>query len=262
MSEYQDWLLTEGDRIATLTLNRPEAMNCFVPSTFHELRDIATRLGANKGLCAVIVQGQGEHFSVGMDTGLIQAMVAEPEWVFRRHLFELQLCFDAFEALEKPTIAKIRGSCLGAGLILALCCDFRIASQHTVFSLPEVKLGVAVVMGTQRLARVVGIAASKEMILLGERFSAPVAQSYGLLYGVVPPDQFDSAVDALAAKFRKLPTRTVGIAKRIIDKGYGQSIRDSQNLEMDAQAGLLGSHDVQEALASYLEKRQPAFTGD
>jgi enoyl-CoA hydratase/carnithine racemase len=261
VSDYQDWTLTEEDRVATLTLNRPHVMNNFAESTFYELRDIAARLGARRDVCAVIVQGQGEHFSVGIDTAVIESMIAEPEPEFRRKLRDLQLCLDAFEALEKPTVAKIRGFCLGAGLILALCCDFRIASERTVFSLPKVKLGVAVVMGTQRLTRVAGVAATKEMILLAERFGAPAAQAYGLLHEVTPGDQLDAAAAKLAGKFRKLPPRTIGIAKRIIDGGYGRSIRDSQDLEIDAQVELLGSHDLQEAVASYLEKRRAAFSG-
>jgi enoyl-CoA hydratase/carnithine racemase len=159
------------------------------------------------------------------------------------------------------TVAKLKGFCIGGGLLLALCCDFRIASERTVFSFPEVKLGIAVLMGTQRVTRVAGIAAAKEMILLGERFGARKAEAHGLVHKVVPPRDLDDAVTALAGKFRSLPPRTVGIAKRIIQDGYSLSLRASQELEIDAQAELLASHDIREALASYREKRRPAFTG-
>jgi enoyl-CoA hydratase/carnithine racemase len=262
MNDYQDWLWTENDRVVSLTLNRPAVMNCFAESTFRELRDITGRLGRRKEVCAVIVQGQGDHFSVGMDVSIIERMIALPEPAFRRELADLQRCLDAFEALEKPTIARIRGFCIGAGLVLALCCDFRVASQRTIFSLPEVKIGVAVVMGTQRVARVAGVAATKEMILLAERFGAPAALSWGLLHRLVAPEQLDAAAEAIAGKFRRLPPRTVGIAKRLINEGYGRSIRDSQALEIDAQVELLGSHDLGEAVASHIQKRPPAFTGE
>lgn len=147
-------------------------------------------------------------------------------------------------------------------MILALCCDFRIASQRTIFSLPEVKLGIPVLMGTQRLTRVAGVAATKEMILLGGRFDASAAQAYGLLHQVVPPDELDAAVAALADKFTRLPPRTVGVAKRIINSGHDLSMRDSQDLEIDALAELLDSPDVWEAIESYMEKRPPRFTGE
>jgi enoyl-CoA hydratase/carnithine racemase len=117
-------------------------------------------------------------------------------------------------------------------------------------------------MGTQRVTRVAGVAATKEMILLGKRFSANDAQAYGLVNRVVPPDELDAAVAALAEKFQQLPPRTVGIAKRIINVGHNLSMRESQNLEIDAQAELLDSPDLQEAIESYLEKRRPQFTGE
>ena len=262
MSGYENWLLTEEAHVATLTLNRPQAMNNLTSETFYELRDITSHLSTRKDVWVVIVQGQGDHFSTGMDLGVIEGKIDESEQTHRDYLLSHQQCLDEFEALEKPTIAKLRGFCIGGGLILALCCDFRIASQRTVFSLPEVKLGVPIILGTQRLTRVAGIAATKEMILLGKRFTAKAAQAYGLLHKVVPPDKLDAAVATLAAKFLRLPPRTVGIAKRIINLGCDLSLRESQDLEIDALAELKDSPDVREALDSYSEKRRPQFTGE
>jgi enoyl-CoA hydratase/carnithine racemase len=262
MSEYQHWLLTEEAHIVTLTLNRPDTMNSLTAETLYELRDITAYLRTRKDVWVVIVQGRGDHFSIGMDVSTIKGRMAQSEQANREYLLSLQQCLDSFEALEKPVIAKLHGFCIGGGLILALCCDFRIASQRTVFSLPEVKLGIPVLWGTQRLARVVGAGAAKEMILLGKRFNARAAQAYGLLHKVVPPDELDTTVAALADEFQKLPPRTVGIAKRIINSGYNLSMHDSQNLEIDALAELLDSPDLPEAIESYSEKRRPQFTGE
>jgi enoyl-CoA hydratase/carnithine racemase len=262
MAEYQHWLLDEEDHIATLSLNRPEQMNCFTAATLYELRDITADLRRMKSVWVVIVQGQGQHFSAGIDVNLIQGWLDEPVEASRGYLADLQRCVDDFEALEKPTIAKLRGFCLGGGVILALCCDFRIASQRTVFSLPEVKLGLGVLMGTQRVTRVAGVAATKEMILLAKRFGANDALAYGLVNKVLPPDELDAAVSELAARFLALPPRTVGIAKRIINVGHSLSLRDSQDLEIAAQAELWDSPDMREAVASFLEKRRPRFVGE
>jgi len=262
MSGYQHWLLTEEAHIATLTLNRPDAGNNLTAETLYELHDMTAYLGTRKNLWVVILQGQGKHFSIGIDPNMIKEGLDQSEQANREYLLGLQRCFDEFEALEKPTIARLHGFCIGGGLILTLCCDFRVASQRTVFSLPEVGLGIGVIMGTQRLTRVAGIAATKEMILLGKRFNARVAQAYGLLHKVVPPDELETTVAALAKKFQKLPPRTVGIAKRIINSGYNLSMRDSQNLEIDAQLELLDSPDLREAVESFFEKRQPQFTGE
>lgn len=262
MSEYKHWYLNEEAHIATLTLNRPDAMNSLTPDTLYELRDITAHLRARRDLWVVVVQGEGKHFSTGMDASVILGRLGQSESANREFLSSLQQCLDDFEALQKPTVAKLKGFCFGGGLILALCCDFRIASQRTIFSLPEVRLGLGVIMGTQRVTRVAGAAATKEMILLGRRFNASDAQIYGLVNRVVPPGDLDAAVAALVKRFQILPPRTVGVAKRIINEGHNLSMRESQDLEINAQAELLDSPDLQEAMDSYLQRRQPRFTGE
>jgi enoyl-CoA hydratase len=262
MSEYRHWLLSQEAHVATITLNRPDAMNSLTADALYELRDISAYLRTRSDVWAVVVQGQGKHFSAGIDVSVIQERLDRPAQANREFLLGLQQCLDDFEALEKPTIARLSGFCIGGGLILALCCDFRIASQRTIFSLPEVKRGLGVIMGTQRITRVAGVAATKEMVLLGGRFKANDALAYGLINRVVPPDELDGAVAALAEKFQTLPPRTVGIAKRIINVGHNMSMRESQDLEIDAQMEIWDSPDLMEALASHLEQRRPKFTGE
>ena len=165
MSEYKNWLFDQQERIATLTLNRPEYSNNLTLETFQELRAITDHLRSSKDIWAVILEGVGKHFSTGADVNIISSMIDYPQGPFRETLLDMQNCLDDFEALEKPTIAKLRGFCLGGGMILALCCDFRIASQRTVLGFPEVKIGVPVIMGTQRVTRIAGVAKTKELIL-------------------------------------------------------------------------------------------------
>ena len=262
MTEYQNWLLSEEGHIATLTLNRPEAGNNLTPETLYELSEVSKTLRKRSNIWAVIVQGQGRYFSTGIDVDMLKERLDQPEQANRSFLLGLQECMDDFEQLEKPTIAKLHGFCIGGGLILALCCDFRIASQRTVFSLPEVRIGIGVIMGTHRVTRVAGVAAAKEMVLLGKRFSAKTAYGYGLVHEIVPPDKLDARVAALADKFKNLPPRTVGISKRIINSGQDLPLRDGQDLEIDAQMELLDNPDMREALESYLEKREPKFSGE
>ena len=262
MSEYQNWLFSQEEHIATLTLNRPEHSNNLTLETFQELRDITAHLRASKAIWAVIVEGKGKHFSVGADVNIIRSMIDYPQEPFREALLDMQDCLDEFEALEKPTIAKLQGFCLGGGMILALCCDFRIASQRTVLGFPEVKIGVPVIMGTQRVARVAGVSTTKELILLGRNFNSRTAKEYGLVHKVVPPDELDTAVARFASKFLKLPPRTVGGAKRLIDVGSNLPLRASQDLEIEVQAELLKSPDFKEAVTSFIEGRPPRFIGE
>jgi enoyl-CoA hydratase/carnithine racemase len=261
MVEYQEWLLTEDRHVATLTLNRPQAMNSLTVEALHELRHITGVLAERSDIWAVILQGQGKHFSSGVDLGVIQATLNQSEQTNREGLLDLQECLDAFEALEKPTIAKLHGFVIGGGLILALCCDFRFAGRRTYFSLPEVKLGIPVLMGTQRIVRAVGVPAAKEMILLGERFDAQRALAYGLVHRVVSDDALDAAVRKLADRFLALPPRTISLDKRLIDQGSQLTLRQSQDMEIEAQTELRDSPDLLEAMDSYLQKRRPRFSG-
>ncbi len=256
MPEYQNWLLTEKGHIATLTINRPDKLNSLTAETLFELREITYYLKTKDEIRVVIVEGKGNHFSSGVDLDLIKGLLEDSEDAHHQELLDLQLCLDEFEALEKPTIAKPKGFCIGGGLVLALCCDFRVASQRTIFSLPEVKIGIPILMGTQRITRVAGIGAAKELILLGKRFSAKDALAYGLLHKVVLPDQLDNAVAELTETLLHLTPLTIGLAKRIINKGYDLSLRESQDLELDTLEELLKSPDLRETIESYRGERK------
>lgn len=262
MPDYQNWTLGIDAPIATVTLNRPEQMNSLTSDTLHELRDIAFSLRDNQDVWVIILQSAGDHFSVGVDVSQIQVMVGQDETVYRENLRDLQDCLDVFEALPQPIVAKIKGYCIGGGLLLACCCDFRVADNTALFHLPEVQLGIAVIMGTQRLTRIVGIPNTKEIVMLAERYDAEKAQSYGLLHNLVEPDELDEIAEDLAIRFSKLPPRTVSIAKQIIDQGATLSLRESQDLEMTLQASLLHSPDFKEGVDAFFEKRSAQFTGE
>ena len=262
MNQYNHWILEENLPIATLTLNRPDTMNNMTMETLFELRDVSNYLGGRSDIWVVIVQGQGEHFSSGVDPRVITERLEGSTEELRNLVHDQQRCLDAFAALEKVTIARLHGFCIGGGLLLAASCDFRIASKRTIFSLPEVRLGIPILWGTHRISRLVGAAGAKEMIMLGKRYRAHEALKMGMVHQVVPTDELDRHVKALAERFLRLPPRTVGIAKRLIDTGFNLSMEESQALELDALEELLDSPDLHEAIMSYTEKRRPVFTGE
>ena len=260
MSEYKFWSTEHDGHIATLTLHGCDAINSLNLDVLHELREISGDLHKQQDVWAVIVQGEGKHFSGGIDLNVIQELIRRSAAENRAFMADFQDCLVTFESLPKATIAKLRGLCFGGGLILALCCDFRIASERAVFCQPEIKLGLAII-GTQRITRVVGVEAAKELILLGKRFKAQEALNYRLVHQVVKPEDLDASVLTMARKFERLPPRSVGISKRIIDESHLRTMQECHEFEVEVMAELLETEDIKEAVASHIEKRKPEFTG-
>jgi enoyl-CoA hydratase/carnithine racemase len=262
MQEHQDWLFTQEGHIATITLNRPEVQNNITNRTLVELREISSQVGEQKDVWVVVLEGRGNHFSVGIDLQVITSQLDESLDAVRDFVRTQQECIDAFATLAKPTIAKLHGFCIGGGLLLALCCDFRIASTRTIFHLPEVRLGLPILWGAQRVSQMVGEAQARELILLCKRIRAKDALAYGLIHEVVSPEALEGTVKSLAERFLRLPPKTVAATKRIMTEAYKSSLQDSQDRELDSLTEIIGDPDVQEAIQSYLEQRSPKFLGE
>ncbi len=260
MENYEHWQLHIQAHIAYLTLCRPQVKNRIDGQTLSELARINQVLSKNPEVWVIVVQAEGEDFSTGVDVSAIGTMIGQDSNAFAEHLRGFQKAFDDFEALEKPTIAALKGHVIGGGVILALCCDFRIAADNTRFCLPEVKRSIGVIMGTQRLTRTIGLAHTKELVLLGEAIHAERAHQMGLVNQVVPLEQLTTQVQNLAQKFSDLPPLAVGLCKKIIHEGQFLP-RAGQDLEIEAQSALLHTEDFKEAIKSFFEKRKPIYQG-
>jgi enoyl-CoA hydratase/carnithine racemase len=262
MTTYRDWIVTEEQHIAHLILNRPGSRNNLRLETLNELQEICADLQGRKHIWAVILEGRGRHFSSGLEPELIRSIHEQPEKSVVDALRKQQQVLDEFEALEKPTIAKIQGFCIGGGMLLALCCDFRLAGKRSFFCLPEVKMGLPILWGTHRIVRHAGPALAKKLILLGDRFKAAEALDWGLVHKVVPNDQLDIEVEKLAAQLTALPPRTIGMAKRLINAVNDRPAGELLAMEREAILEICASPDAEEAVASFLEKRAPVFVGE
>lgn len=259
-NNYQHWQLEIKEKVAYLTLNRPEVKNRIDGTTLSELKDITRLLSKNSDVWVVVVKAEGSDFSAGVDISLIGSLFTQKKEVFAENLKEAQSAFDEFEALNKPTVAVMQGKVIGGGMILAACCDFRIGAENTTFWLPEVRRSIGVIMGTQRLTRLIGVPAVKEMSMLAKWLDAQRAMHLGFLTELCPLEKLEDVTEQFTQNFMDLPPLAVNLCKEIVDKGYFLE-RSGQDLEIEAQAKILDSEDAKEAIKSFFEKREPVYKG-
>jgi len=257
---FEHWTLEVTEHVAHVTLNRPEQNNRIDNTTLTELGALSKIISEDSDIWIVVLQANGDNFSAGVDVSLIGDLMNQDPNTYRTNLKIAQGFLDQFEAIEKPIIASLKGHVIGGGMILALCCDFRIAADTVKFSLPEVKRSIGVIMGTQRITRTIGAAHTKELVMLGNPIHADRAADIGLVNRVVPRHLLEETVDELVEQMASLPPLAVGLCKKIINEGQFLP-RAGQDLEIEAQAALLKTADFKEAIDSFFEKRKPVYKG-
>lgn len=250
--------LTDG--IATVTINRPEKNNAISAEMRADFRVLADELYANEAVRVVILTGTGKAFSVGADVS-----VFDTEWTtpaFRANTRLLTNFLNDLEALEKPVIAGVNGTCVGGGLELALACDLRLAARSARFGLPENNLGlIPGIGGCSRLVKLVGFGRAKELILTGEIVTAEAAERLGLVNRVVDDGALAAEARALAERLRAKAPQALGIAKRVIQNSVSADLATARTLESFGQSILVKTRDHREGVDAFRAKRRPSFEG-
>ncbi len=257
MSQYDGFRVTRDDRgVATITLDVPEKMNRVSMLAREQLAAAFGELGADEAVRAVVLAGAGDQaFTAGGDIAAF--LEHDPE-----RLSRLAWNVAAPERCPKPVVARIRGYCLGVGLELALACDFRVAAEDAQLGLPEVGLGMIPGSGgTQRLARLAGLGRAKDVVMRRKRISAGEALAWGLVSEVVPAGELDRAVDGVLADLAELSPLALSMAKRVLNHAYDGPLPLGLELEGLAYGLLRSSHDFEEGVHAFLEKRKPSFEG-
>src|SRR5215470_13235519 len=246
--------------VATLTIERPKALNALNRSTLNELDAALRELAQNEQLRALIITGAGEKaFVAGAD---ISEMAPLTTAQARRFAALGHRVMHMIEALSFPTIAAVNGFALGGGCEVALACDLIYASERARFGQPEVGLGVIPGFGgTQRLARLIGRARAMEMIFTGDPIDAAKAKEIGLVLEVLPAEKLLEHCRGIAAKIALKGPVAVAQAKRAIQFGLDTELRSANELERQAFAMLFGTEDQREGMKAFLEKRAPSFKG-
>jgi enoyl-CoA hydratase/carnithine racemase len=233
----------KADAIATIFLNRPSKLNSLTSELIDELRTLVSELRDDWSTRALILTGAGKAFSSGADVDMLtrigESATAEQT---RDEIVKWRTTFDALEQLPQITIAAINGLAYGGGVVLALSCDFRLASTRAIFGLPEIKLGMVLALGgTQRLTRLVGVSAAKEMILRGRNVTAIDAQRMGLVHRVTEPGDLLGIARSWAERAVAYSPRALALAKRLIDQSFERDADASAEAETAAQVELLHS---------------------
>jgi enoyl-CoA hydratase/carnithine racemase len=257
-----------ADHIGTLTLARPDKRNAQNPQMWRELRQLGAELLPEDSLRCLVVQGEGRSFSAGID--LVEGLGAiVHDWTERppeAHSLEEGLAtagvFNWIPKLGCPSVAAVNGHAYGAGLQLAVACDFRIFAQSAQVGLPETRYGILPDMGaTVRLPRIIGEGRARELILLGEIIDAVEALRIGLANRVVEDDELTSAAAEFAARLAAQPPVAIRGARRAIDEAWYRDADDSFRTALEAQLRCLASDDFKEAGLAMAEGRAPQWSG-
>ena len=261
MSDQDAVRLDIEDTIATVLLNRPEALNALNQEAFLGLQKAAQSIKENPSVRVVIMTGSGERaFSAGIDLKMMaagkggSAMFSNYREGYER-LYSLKMILTMYEELTVPVIAAINGYCLGAALELILCCDMRLACDTAVFGLPVIQIGTIPDLGsTQRLPRIVGLGIAKELILTGRRIDAAEALRVGLVDHVYPKDQLMTEAKKLADEIAKLNPSLVQGAKRATNLTMSTPLDTGLRMETDIVLGSRTGEQFREGAQQFLKK--------
>ena len=247
------------DGIAQITLNRPKAFNAVNTLLMQENCEILAGIQDDPTVRVFIVTGDDNAFAAGADLKEVSGYSA-----FQANLFD-DLVHRSIFALEdnpKPSIAAVKGLCLGGGLEMALACDMRVISETATLGLPEISIGIYPGGGaTQRLPRQLPLGLAKELILTGDFFDGKKAGEYGLANYVVPADEVMEKAMKLAKKIAKKPPLAVRSAKLALNMSMNTDIKTGSYIEQLGWSMLFSSEDQKEGMGAFVEKRKAIFQG-
>src|SRR5205809_3334163 len=251
--------LEVADRVATLTVNRPDKLNALNDSTIAELGHAIDQIRVDDAIGGVILTGAGRAFVAGAD---ISELSGQTPVLGKARARAGQDVFRRFETCPKPVIAAVNGFALGGGCELAMSCHIRIGSDAAKFGQPESKLGILPGYGgSQRLPRLVGKGRALQLILTGEMIDAQEAYRIGLVNKVVPADQLLAEADKLLRGILSMGPLAVRLALEAVDQGLEMTLDEGLLLEANHFGLLAATQDMKEGLTAFLEKRSAKFAG-
>ncbi|MGA9994090.1 MAG: enoyl-CoA hydratase-related protein [Pyrinomonadaceae bacterium] len=259
MASYETLLVERRDRVAIITINRPEKRNALNIQTREEGAAVLEELSADDSVGVVIFTGAGDKaFIAGADIAEFAGRTA----LTQRAVMLSRSLFTAIDTFPKPVIAMVNGYCLGGGCELALACDLRIASETASFGQPEINLGIIPGGGgTQRLTRLIGEGKAMELILTGDIINAQTALALGLVNMVLPAAELEAKTIELANRIAEKSPIALSMAKEAVKLASRSNLDEGLRREVDLFALCFSSEDKDEGVTAFLEKRKPVFKG-
>jgi enoyl-CoA hydratase len=256
---YETLLVERRERVAIITINRPEKRNALNIKTREEGAAVLDELSTDDEVRVVVFTGAGDKaFVAGADIAEFAGRTA----ITQREVMLGRSLFTAIDSFPKPVIAMVNGYCLGGGCELALACDLRIASDKASFGQPEINLGIIPGGGgTQRLTRLVGEGKAMELILTGDIIDAQTAYNLGLVNTVVPAADLEAKTMEMANRIAEKSPVALRMAKEAVKLASRSNLDEGLRREVDLFALCFSSADKDEGVSAFLEKRKPDFKG-
>jgi len=249
------------DKIATLTLNRPEVFNSFNREMALKLQKELDACEQNPEVRAIVITGNGRAFCAGQDLKEVTSPELNPG--FKKILEEhYNPIISKIRKIEKPFLAAVNGVAAGAGANIALACDIVVATEQASFIQAFSKIGLVPDSGgTFFLPRLIGFQKASALMMLGEKVSAEEAERLGMIYKVFPSETFSQEVTNLASILSNMPTKALGMTKRLLNEAMTNSLEDQLDLEGKLQIEAAQSEDYAEGVDAFVNKRTPEFKG-
>jgi 2-(1,2-epoxy-1,2-dihydrophenyl)acetyl-CoA isomerase len=256
-------LVERHDAVATVTLNRPDRRNSLTAEAKRALRDALTEVATEASVRAVVLTGAGGHFCVGQDLAEhADTLRRDAEHAFDTVAAEYTPVIAALTGMPKPVIAAVEGSCVGAGLAMALACDLLVLSEGARLATAFGGIGLTFDSGlSYTLPRAVGESRARRLVLLGETFSAADAVDWGVAATVTPVGEALATATACAAGLAAGPTAAYAETKRLLAETWDRGLAETLAAEGRAQARLGRTDDHAGAVRAFLAKQQPTFSG-
>ena len=269
---YESVTIERTDTVAEVVLTGPGKGNAMGPAFFRELPEVFTELDRDDAVRAVVLRGKGGVFTYGLDLKAVAPTLmpllsaenlAKERTQLLRLIGEWQRAADLVERCTKPVIAAIAGPCIGGGIDIAAACDVRLCSRDARFSVREVKVAIVADLGSlQRLPRIIGHGHTRELAFTGKDIDAERALRIGLVNDVYDDEvALLAAARAMASEIAENPPLVVQGVKQVLSYGEERRILDGERYAAVWNAAFLASRDLAEAMAAFMEKRPPRFTG-